>query len=173
MQKSCWIKAVKARLQPFEHCHYDLNSGLNNSDEERSSTDGEHRQKSGAKVSLRGHIVFQFHENQAFFALLLFRSATPMFRVALKLFLSHWKFFLLEILPVAGPRRPSVGSSSLAVFQMRQNTGQVKLVEVPVVFHQHVSFKAQPSQGSGKPFSLTCLGSCEILSLCSHKDVFC
>lgn len=50
---------------------------------------------------------------------------------------------------------------------MRQNTGQVKLVELPVVF-----FNAQPSQGSGKPFSLTCLGSCENLSLYSHKDVF-
>lgn len=102
-----------------------------------------------------------------FFALLLFRSATPMFRVALKFF--QWP---LEILPVAGPRRPSVGFSSLALFQIRRNTGQVKLVELPVVFHQYVFFNAQPSQGSGKPFSLTCLESCEILSLYSHKDVF-
>lgn len=58
---------MKARLQTFQHCHYDLNSGLNNSDEERSSTDGGHRYYSEAKVSLRGHIVFQFNENQAFF----------------------------------------------------------------------------------------------------------
>lgn len=108
-----------------------------------------------------------------FFGLLLVRSATPMFRVALKILKIREIFPQpLEILPVAGPGRLSVGFSSLAVFQMRQNTGQLKLVELPVVFHQYVFFNAQPSTGSGKPFSLTCLGSCEILSLYSHKDVF-